>query len=96
MMITNEMTHEKIGEIPLESSNIVNFPDMEYYKENAVALETIGNWLQLLKKNQVYDNTRIIIIADHGIGLSDIPNNEFDKVKLGKYNKEHLYNYLRE
>ncbi|MCI6816834.1 MAG: hypothetical protein MR876_09770 [Treponema porcinum] len=30
------------------------------------SLKRIGEWLEFLKENDVYDNTRIIIVADHG------------------------------
>lgn len=33
---------------------------------NAAAIKEIGNWLDYLRKNEVFDNTRIIIISDHG------------------------------
>jgi membrane-anchored protein YejM (alkaline phosphatase superfamily) len=29
----------------------------------------IGNWLDFLRENEVYDNTKIIIVADHGLAL---------------------------
>ena len=35
----------------------------------------IGKWLEYLKTNDVYDNTRIIIVSDHGRGSGDIPEN---------------------
>ncbi len=39
---------------------------MGYYQTNMVALLKIANWLDYLKEQGVYDNTRIIIVADHG------------------------------
>lgn len=39
------------------------------YDVNAASLKEIGKWLEYLQKKDVYDNTRIIIAADHGIGL---------------------------
>lgn len=49
------------------------------YHVNAAALKRIGTWLDYLKENGVYDNTRIIITADHGTGtyIQDIPHEEF-------------------
>ncbi|MCR5746277.1 MAG: membrane protein insertase YidC [Lachnospiraceae bacterium] len=44
------------------------------YHVNMAALLKLGEWLELLKKNGVYDNTRIIIVADHGFNLGDFPN----------------------
>ncbi len=36
------------------------------YPSNAAALIQFGKWLDYLKENEVYDNTRIIIVSDHG------------------------------
>jgi len=35
----------------------------------------LGRWFEYLKSNGVYDNTRIIIVSDHGRGYSDFPGN---------------------
>jgi len=35
----------------------------------------LGKWFEYLKANGVYDNTRIIIVSDHGRSSSDIPEN---------------------
>lgn len=37
-----------------------------HYQSNMASLLKIGEWMNYLKKNHVYDNTRIIIVADHG------------------------------
>ena len=44
------------------------------YQVNVAALLQVGKWLDYLKQNEVYDNTRIIIVADHG---RDLPMDEF-------------------
>ena len=41
------------------------------YQSNAAALIQIGLWLDYLKANGVYDNTRIIIVSDHGNNLGN-------------------------
>ena len=35
----------------------------------------LGEWFEYLKREGVYDNTRIIIVSDHGRSSSDIPEN---------------------
>ena len=40
-----------------------------HYSCNACAFIVIGQWLDALKEAGVYDNTRIIIVADHGKDL---------------------------
>lgn len=42
--------------------------DLILYECNAAALLQIGKWLDALRAMGVYDNTRIIIVADHGPG----------------------------
>ena len=39
---------------------------IEHYQVNVAALTQIGAWLDYLRENGVYDNTRIILVADHG------------------------------
>lgn len=46
------------------------------YDVNAASLILIGKWINYLKENGVYDNTRIIISADHGAYVySGLPKN---------------------
>jgi len=37
-----------------------------HYQANVVAMMMLGDWLDYLREQGVYDNTRIIIVADHG------------------------------
>ncbi|MCI9297122.1 MAG: membrane protein insertase YidC [Lachnospiraceae bacterium] len=38
------------------------------YQANMAALLQLGKWFDYMRENAVYDNTRIIIVADHGRG----------------------------
>jgi hypothetical protein len=42
------------------------FKNAMQYHVNAAAIKRLGDWLQYLKDNDVYDNTRIIFVSDHG------------------------------
>ena len=46
------------------------YPDtpemMGQYQIQAAALLELGNWFDYLRENDIYDNTRIIIVSDHG------------------------------
>lgn len=44
----------------------------ECYHSNMAALMRLGEWFDYLKEEGVYDNTRIIIVADHGSSLRRI------------------------
>jgi YidC/Oxa1 family membrane protein insertase len=49
--------------ITLEMTTDVHYAE---YQSNMAAILKIGAWLDYLKEQGVYDNTRIIIVADHG------------------------------
>lgn len=42
---------------------------MAHYHINMAAFMQLGNWFDWLRENGVYDNTRIILVSDHGRGL---------------------------
>ena len=49
-----------------------------HYHANMASFLLIGEWLEHLRENDVYDNTRIIIAADHGFDLG-FKELEFDR-----------------
>ena len=53
---------------------MVDSLDYCHYHADMAGLMAIGKWIDHLKANGVYDNTRIIIVADHGFGLGNIPD----------------------
>ena len=64
------------------------FKDDALYHSNAASLKRVADWLTYLKENGVYDNTRIVIVADHGaVDKEDCFdwNEDFDKIKPGHY-----------
>jgi hypothetical protein len=78
-MFVNPLPHHPgILEVPeyKPSGNIVNlgegpFVADAYYHVNMASLLLLEKWFDFLKQNGVYDNTRIIIVSDHG--LAHIP-----------------------
>jgi YidC/Oxa1 family membrane protein insertase len=54
--------------ITLDNQHVIS-----HYHVNMAALIQIGNWLDYLREKNIYDNTRIIIVSDHGrnLGLFD-------------------------
>ena len=61
---------------------------MSHYQSNMAAFLRVGKWLDYLKEQGVYDNTRIIIVADHGWPLE-----QFDDMKFGEQDPERtIYN----
>ena len=49
----------------------------KYYHTGAASYMLLGKWLEYLKKEGVYDNTRIIIVADHGYYLYNKTKDDF-------------------
>ncbi len=48
-----------------------------HYHANMAAMIQLGNWFDYLRENGVYDNTRIIIVSDHGQELGQIDDLKF-------------------
>jgi membrane protein insertase Oxa1/YidC/SpoIIIJ len=80
LLITNETTHDpawlhgedyKPSEIKSTVGNSI-FASNGKYQSNTAFYLKMGEWFDLLRKNGVYDNTRIIISADHGGNAEDL------------------------
>ena len=75
--MVNELTHEPAylqapDYVPL--ANVTDkgngpFAGDVHYHANIGALLRVAEWLEYLKENGVYNNTRIIIVSDHGAGI---------------------------
>ena len=48
-----------------------------HYQTNMSAMIQLGSWFDYLREQGVYDNTRIIIVADHGRDLGQIESMQF-------------------
>ena len=53
------------------------------YQCNMAAFLQLGKWFDYLREQRVYDNTRIIIVADHGFALE-----HFEDMKFGERDGE--------
>lgn len=58
--------------------NMYSSEQISHYHVTMCSLLRIGEWLDYLKEQGVYDNTRIIIVSDHGMY-----NDYFDGFKFG-------------
>lgn len=71
--MVNELSHSSVYmQAPdyVPSQNVTNygtsrFSDEEAYHTNMAAFKRLSKWISYLKENGVYDNTRIILVADH-------------------------------
>ena len=57
--------------------------DMIHYHANMASLLQIAAWLDTLREEGVYDNTRIIIASDHGRGLPRFESTAFGRRDRG-------------
>lgn len=67
--------------------NIDNANKMAHYLTNMAALTQIANWLDYLRAEGVYDNTKIILVSDHGRDLKQIE--QFIQGETNYYNLEY-------
>ena len=52
-----------------KTMKVDNANQMIHYHANMAAMLQLGNWFDYLRENGVYDNTRIILVSDHGRAL---------------------------
>jgi hypothetical protein len=98
-IIFNELTHDPVflqAPLYLPANNVTNkgygpYADDPHYHVDMAAFLLLGEWFDLLKKNNVYDNTRIIIVSDHGW---NIPLAEENNILLPDGNFVSRYNAL--
>ncbi|GHT66810.1 membrane protein [Spirochaetia bacterium] len=77
LLITNETTHELVylqypDYTPSDEITTIGtgeFKDNNRFHVNTAFYLKLGDFLEELKKNGVYDNTRIIIVSDHGANI---------------------------
>lgn len=75
-----------------DAGHVVQLLDIDnsiHYNCNMAALLQLGNWFDYLRENGVYDNTRIILVADHGWDLAsfyDVVAGEKQWEYLGAFN----------
>jgi YidC/Oxa1 family membrane protein insertase len=61
-----------------------------YYQTNMAVLIQLGKWFDYMRENDVYDNTRIILVADHGRSTL----RDGDERRLGERDIENFYPLL--
>ena len=76
-LITHEPHYFNSDCMPDYKAKDIDEKDLELYKDqarffyaNVSALKELGNFIEFLKENQVYDNTKIILVSDHGVAIS--------------------------
>lgn len=94
ILMTNDATHSG------EDSNFLGLTDGRAkdedtsYQNFLASMLTIGKWFNKMQQENCWDNTKIIIVADHGIGSSKHGNDGFNTSSLNGYAKDHLHPLL--
>lgn len=57
---------------------------LKHYQATAAALKQIGKWLDYLKENNAYNNTRIILVSDHGRNI-ETPRGDINAAFFGAF-----------
>lgn len=89
-----EITHA--DRFIVNGNKLIMETDYQYshYQINMAALLQIGAWLEYLKESGVYDNTRIIIVSDHGNAMHQLEHLILDDGSDSHYDVELYYPLL--
>jgi YidC/Oxa1 family membrane protein insertase len=68
---------------------LMNQNQTAHYQSNVASLEELANWFAYIKESGCWDNTRIIVVSDHGRELG-----QFDYMKLSNGIDVEFYNPL--
>lgn len=79
---TREDVEKTITSIYGETKVLKGREQVSHYDVNAATMIELGKWLDYLRENDVYDNTRIIIASDHGRNLYLDENMTIEKTDL--------------
>ena len=56
---------------------IENAKQMSHYQTNMAVMMKLGDWFDYMREEEVYDNTKIIIVSDHGYNLHCLDGTEY-------------------
>ena len=97
-IITNEATHSSedisMYDLPLGETN--SLPEESSYPANVAVMNTLAALADFLKENGVYDNTRILLASDHGVGNGRIAKEDYTTPDIDGYLKDHFHCILLE
>jgi len=60
-----------------------------HYHVNMAVMMKLGAWMDYLREQGVYDNTKIILVSDHGNAIG-----QFDALKLPQWDMQHFHPLL--
>ena len=74
--------------------NISTVEQMSHYHVNMASLIKLAEWFDFMRENEIYDNTRIILVSDHGYQLNQFEELVLDRGKNVTENIEWYYPLL--
>ncbi len=74
--------------------SVTNPTQMSHYQANMATMKKLGEWFDLLRNSGVYDNTRIILVSDHGRDLYHFSDMVMDAGDGETVNSEFYYPLL--
>ncbi len=83
-----DQTHRDRFTVNGRTLRVETTEQMQHYEINMSALIMLGRWFDYLRANGIYDNTRIIIVADHGHFL-----HQYEDLVLGSNRREDIMGY---
>lgn len=101
--IVNDTTHsgqvlqapDYVPSMKVEDKTVSKVEKYRSVSGNIAAYKRFGEWLEYLKQNDCYDNSRIIFVADHGIGTNEAFNLDFEQTDFpNSYNPDHNHPLL--
>jgi len=72
----DDMDRYTYNGITLDVSNAYK---LSHYQSNMAVMLQLGKWFDYLRENDVYDNTRIILVSDHGRPLRQVNELIYDE-----------------
>ncbi len=69
-----DRTHTDRFKLNGSEIKVENETQMIHYQANMAVFIQLGKWFDFLRENGVYDNTRIILVSDHGQPLGQVEN----------------------
>ncbi len=94
ILMTNDSTHSGEDSSFLNLTNGKAATEETNYQNCLAALLAVGRWFNGMQENGSWDNTKIIIVADHGIGYGKTSCDGFETTTLNGYSKDHMHPLL--
>lgn len=85
------MERFELDGVTLKMDNVLQ---ISHYQTNMSVMIQLGEWFDYLRENDVYDNTRIILVSDHGRHLYQIDELIYDEPMGGLEDLEFYYPLL--